>query len=182
MKTKKIIYALLFLLILTACDNKDEVEKIPTEAFPDLLFEKYLLQNFDSDEDGQISISEAIAVKDINCSDMRIASIKGIQYFTELVNLNCSKNEIKDFDISKNTSIRVLDCSGSPISALSVDSFTKLQELYCSSCLLKELDLRKNKELHSLQCSGNPDLQYIYVTHNIPHKNIGNAILIYSEE
>ncbi|MDR2916356.1 MAG: hypothetical protein LBV74_16270 [Tannerella sp.] len=88
--------------------------------------------------------------------------------------------ESNTFNITRCPNLILLECSRSPISTLSIEPFTKLQTLYCENCLLKELDLRKNKELHSLQCYGNPDLQYIYVTHDIPHKSIGDARLVYS--
>lgn len=68
---------------------------------PDAAFSSYLVENFDSDGDGKISKEEALNVERIECSEMGIASLDGIKYFSNLKYLDCSRNVISgDFDLS----------------------------------------------------------------------------------
>jgi hypothetical protein len=137
----------MFLLFaVTGCKNEEENGTISREAFPDLRFEQYMLQNFDTDSDGQISFAEAKAVRDIDCSDMGITSLKGIQYFTALETLNCSLNAINALDLTQNTALR---------------SFT------CNLCeQIEIIDLSKNTALEYLSCSGNANLKSLYISDN----------------
>ena len=202
MKTNYFIYSLVILFILTGCSKDDEIEKIPSEAFSDLLFEKYILQNFDIDKDGMISITEAMAVKEINCPDMRITSLKGIQYFTELEKLNCSNNGIKDFDLTKNTSLKELYCDDCDfgetidisnntllerfhcsnnynIKTLLLKNNTNLLELFCNNNHnLSSLDISFNKNLQILSCGDNPNLESINVKNNTNLKELYSGGLI----
>ena len=80
---KKILLLLLFLPLLSlffaisckASIQKDSVSdtKIVETAlvFPDLQFKNYLLENFDINKDGEISIKEALLVKYIYCESLR---------------------------------------------------------------------------------------------------------------
>ena len=59
---------------------------------PDPNFKRYLVENFDKDGDGEISVVEALMVTRIFCKDERISSLKGIEAFENLVKLTCSFN------------------------------------------------------------------------------------------
>ena len=189
MKIIKTICTLFVFFAIVGCD-KDEKETIPTGAFPDLLFEKYILQNFDTDKDGLISFSEARAIKEINCSDMRLTSLKGIQYFTELEKLDCSKNEIRDIDVTKNTSLKVFYCDYCDLGeSIDISKNILLERFHCSynhnlktinlnnntnlielhiiyNDNLSSLDLSANKNLQILSCADNASLKSIDVSNN----------------
>ncbi|MDR2775543.1 MAG: hypothetical protein LBC19_12540 [Tannerella sp.] len=157
MRTNCFIYLLLLLFAVTGC--RDEVENISREAFPDLLFEQYMLQNFDTDADGLISLREAKSVRNIDCSDRRITSLKGIQYFTALETLNCSRNPINALDLTQNTALVLLTCDGCEFESIDLSKNTALNCLNCSeNYYLKSLNLSNNTNLLVLYCNDNQNL------------------------
>jgi hypothetical protein len=165
MKTNCFIYLCILLLAVAGCRDEDEL--IPREAFPDLLFEQYMLQNFDTDGDGLISLREAKAVREIDCSNMRITSLKGIQYFTSLETLNCSGNAINALDLTGNTALRSLNCNSCGLESIDLSKNTALEYLYCSENYnFKSLDLRSNTNLRELFCDDNQSLSSLNLSAN----------------
>lgn len=84
---KKIMFTVVFLLTvmgLTKTVKADTV--IPKAEFEDENFYQYIIENFDTNGDSLLQVSEAEAVTEINLIDVteKITSIKGIEYFTEL--------------------------------------------------------------------------------------------------
>ena len=80
--------------------------------FADANFKAYCLENFDTDGDGEVSPEEALVATAIDCSDKDIASLVGIEHFTNLVTLDCSGNaSLTSIDVSSNTSLTTLDIS-----------------------------------------------------------------------
>ena len=164
--------------------------KIPAQAadvivnentFPDPVFRAYVLSEFDNDHDNQLSqseINEATYVYldgDYNAPG-DVQTLQGIEYLTELENLNCSYNKITSLDLSHNTKLCGLYCDSNPLTGLNVSylqnlvwlncsacglnsldvsAFTQLTTLYCSSNNLTSLDLHNNQNLETLGCSSN---------------------------
>jgi hypothetical protein len=159
MRTNCFINLCILLLALTGCGNEVENETVPRESFPDLLFELYIRENFDSNGDGEISLGEAKAVRDIDCSDMRITSLKGIEHFTGLETLNCSGNSINAIDLIRNTALRSLTCNSCEIESVDLSKNVALEYLYCSGNYnLKSLDLSGNTNIRELYCDDNQNL------------------------
>ena len=75
--------------------------------FPDLQFRAYL-QQFDADGNTRLSDKEIEYIHDINISGLGIRDLRGIKYFTELENLDCSNNELTSLDLSANTKLETL--------------------------------------------------------------------------
>lgn len=67
----------------------------PYIRIEDQTFASYLTENFDTDYDGHISKEEATAITRIECNDLGITSIQGIEHMTSLEYLNCAYNTIK---------------------------------------------------------------------------------------
>jgi uncharacterized protein YjdB len=73
--------------------------------FPDAAFKAYLIDpnnGIDKNSDGVISLAEAGAATSINCANMKISSMEGLQYFTALTSLNCSNNYLDVLDLTNN--------------------------------------------------------------------------------
>lgn len=85
---------------------------INEENFPDSVFRIYVEESFDKDGSGDLSEEEIAATTNISVSDMGIRSLSGISYFTELVSLDCSWNELTSLDLSGNTKITELNAVG----------------------------------------------------------------------
>ena len=126
-----------------------------TKAFPDEIFRGYVILKFDSDNNGIISEEEALNVKKIDVKNKRISSLEGIQYFSNLENLNCSWNELTSLDVSKNTALTELVCDYNQLTALDVSKNTALTHLECNNNQLTSLDVSKNTALTYLYCYNN---------------------------
>ena len=93
-------------LILSNCKDNVIIE------IPDNSFKAYLLENFDKNNDGNISLSEAKAVKVINCSGKNINDLTGIEKFENLESLDCSNNNLFELEIRYNKKLNKLVCTG----------------------------------------------------------------------
>ena len=134
---------------------------------PDANFKAYCVANFDSGGDGEISYSEALEVTVINVNTDNIESLKGIEFFTNILSLTCSGSSIWDsyrfdyngklssLDITKNTALTKLNCSGNQLTSLDVSKNDKLTSLSCHSNRLETLNLSNNIKLEWLQCENN---------------------------
>lgn len=76
-----------------------------TNDVPDPAFRQYILDNFDTDHDGQLSNDEANSVRHIDCRNMGITSLKGIERFQNVVSINCSGNPVKEISLEMITII-----------------------------------------------------------------------------
>ena len=157
-----------------------------TSVFTDEGFREYLSIGYhyvdgtkiriDTDENGILSQDERMAVKNMDVRGYAVYGLKGIEYFTELRELDCTNRPIGSLNLSKNTKleqlrcknsgltqldlsnnpeIAVLDCSNNNLGNLDLSNNTKLENLNCSYDELNELDVKENKELRELICIGN---------------------------
>ena len=69
---------------------------------PDKNFKDYLISTFDKDNDGELSIEEAVLIENIYCRSKGIKSLKGIENFLNLKHLDCTSNDIESIDLQKN--------------------------------------------------------------------------------
>lgn len=154
-----------FLLVILLCTAPLISQDV---NIPDTNFLNALLElGFDLDADGQISISEAEAVTEININPLgygegceknnqgSITSLAGISSFTNLEKLDCGCNKIKKLDLSLNTQLTELVCSNNIIDSLGVSGCGNLSSLYCEGNWLTSLDLGANTLLKNLTCSSN---------------------------
>ncbi len=135
------------------------------EAFPDQVFREFVKQ-YDNNNDGKLSQDELAAVTEMDLDPYdvpydkpyrgeKISSLKGIEHFTSLKNLNCKLNLLTELDVSKNPALESLDCSYNQLRALDVSNNLALTELKCGGNSLGALDVSKNSELNSLNCGDN---------------------------
>ena len=78
-----------------------------------------------------------------------------LSHNTELGELNCSGNRLTTLDVSHNTKLHELNCSGNLLTTLDVSHNTKLEKLNCNYNNLTALDVSHNRWLEKLCCSGN---------------------------
>lgn len=125
--------------------------QINETTFPNEYFRTYLLQQ-SYGQDGILTASEIASVTSINVSNLQITDLTGIENFTALTSLNCSKNLLETIDLSKNTALTTLDCSQNMMEAIDLTNNTALITLDCSQNLLKHLDVTNNTKLTKLYC------------------------------
>ena len=133
---------------------------LPVDAvhFPDDVFRSYVKTNFDQNADNYLTAAEIAAVKKIEFSLAGITTVtdlKGVAYFTELTDLNCSSNALTNLDVSQNTKLSNLNCSSNALTNLDVSQNTVLTSLQCTGNRLTSLDVSKCSRLIQLSCSMN---------------------------
>lgn len=124
--------------------------------FPDENFRGYVKEKFDKNKDDILSAEEIAAVKDIHVEGKPITSIEGIEHFTALESLDCSKTKLPSLDTSHNENLVFLRCNEiSTLTTLNVSENTALKHLYCNDNPLTALDLANNTALEKLECGEN---------------------------
>lgn len=144
--------------------------------FPDANFRAYV-KTLSGGDDNVFTDAELALITTINCNEMQISDLKGIEYFTALNFLSCNNNNLSNIDISKNinlwelqiennklTSLDVsnniglalLDCLGNKLTSLDVsDNVNNLRYIACHGNLLTSIDVSNNSVLVSLICYNN---------------------------
>ena len=123
--------------------------------FPDGNFRVWL-QYQGYGKNGWLTTAEIAGVKSMTVKQRNIKSLQGIEFFTALTYLDCSYNDLRGLDVSKNTNLTYLDCIWNDgIKELNVSKNTKLKYLKCTHNGLTELDLSKNTALTELGCRSN---------------------------
>ena len=128
---------------------------ITEKYFPDEVFREYVSENFDADGNGFLSQKERDAVTKISVSEMKIKSLKGLQYFKNLEYLYCDNNDIAELDVSKNTKLECIQCYNNKLTKLDLSKNTQLKALDCGCNQLTKLDVSKCTELKELYCEEN---------------------------
>ena len=122
---------------------------------PDANFKKYLIGNEDinTNGDNEIQLSEATSFEgEINCGNINISNLNGIEAFTALTGLDCGDNYLTSLDVSKNTALTSLYCHSNQLTSLDVSKNTALTDLDCGHNQLTSLDVSKNTALTELGC------------------------------
>ena len=120
------------MMSVTVYDSSASVA-INADNFPDENFRQYVSNNYDSDSDGSLSVTELQNVSYISVQYSSISSLKGIEYFTALTDLYCYNNKITELDLSNNTNLRYMNCSNNKLSALDLGGLTDLWGVQCDS-------------------------------------------------
>ena len=127
----------------------------------------------DTNNDGEIQVSEAEAILWLDVTYQFIDSLEGIQNFVKVLELKCGFNWLITLDTSLSPNLRVLDCRGNirQLTTFDVTQNPNLEVLICYDSHLITLDVSENPNLISLWCYEN---EFI----NLNLKNGNNVILI----
>lgn len=130
---------------------------IPVLDIPDPNFKAYLVANYDQNSDNEISRFEIEKLKSLIVSSLGIASLEGIEHFTNLEGLACDNNSLTELDLSKNTQLTELTCGYNKISKLILPpNAEKMTGLSCGdNKLTGKLDCSNWVNLTNLNCHTN---------------------------
>lgn len=127
--------------------------------FPDQNFRVALSwENIDQDNDGFLSPEEIAAVTELKLDDYGnyIASLKGIEFFTELQRLECPFfRHMTSLDLSKNTKLTYLDCQQGALTSLDISNNTMLTNANCQGNALTSLLIPNTTTLQYFTCYKN---------------------------
>lgn len=173
---RKALGLLVCLLFVMICAVAFAEVKINKKNFPDSNFREFIKTVIDTDKNGTLSDDEIANVSQIDVSNQEIVSLVGVEYFTNLSDLNCHDNQMTSLDVSMCTELRKisvqnnmlttldvsnqinlisLDCSCNPLTSLNVNGCAALTVLSCLGGKLSSLDIGGCTELSSLSCGNN---------------------------
>jgi Leucine-rich repeat (LRR) protein len=182
MKKIYLCFALLIVFVTNA-----QIINIPDANFKALLLSanpnNSIAQNsnsyirIDSNFDNEIQLTEAAQVIYLDVRNSNIGSLDGINFFSNIVGINCSNNQIGSLDLtglpnlegldcsynysidelyfSSSANLRRLDCTANALTSLNVCNFTNLTSLYCEGNLLSSLNLCGLTNITHLYCGDN---------------------------
>ncbi|OYU81271.1 MAG: internalin [Flavobacterium sp. BFFFF1] len=104
----------------------------------------------DENNDSEIQLSEAQKVYRLYVQQANISVITGIQSFSNLLELNCSDNQITTLDFSGNTTIQRLYCNNNIISSINVSGCTNLIQMHFNYNQVGTIDLSNLPNLQQL--------------------------------
>ena len=152
--------------------------EINSTNFQDTDFQNYVKQ-YDKDGNDSLSLEERNKVTTIELpDDSYCPTMKGIEYFPELVTLKCSNTHVRSLDVSKNLKLETLWCNWNNLEQLDVSKNKALKDLRCGDNYLTTLNVSQNEalewlstndmrsKLNSLDVSYNKALKHLECTKN----------------
>ena len=135
---------------------------------PDANFKAYLVGNtaINTNGDTDIQVSEASVFNGaIDCSNLFISDLTGIEAFTSLIDLVCNENQLISLDVSQNIVLEGLSCGNNLITSLNLSLNTALYVLYCPENQISCLNIKNGNNINFWQfyVSENPNLSCIEV-------------------
>lgn len=124
-------------------------------VFEDQLLKEALVEQYDSNDDGEIDSREAKEITDVVCSGKSIYSLKGIERLENLKTLDCSNNSIVELDLTANSELFSLKCNSNSLVSLNISGLENLSHLNCSSNSLNQINTDTNIGLTYFDCSSN---------------------------
>jgi len=127
-------------------------------SIPDANFKAYLVGNtaINTNGDTEIQCSEASAFSGtIDCMNLSITDLTGIESFTSLTRLRCGNNSLTTLDVTQNTALTYISCTANSLSTINLSQCLALDTLYCYSNTLTSLDLSLNTNLSEFLCQNN---------------------------
>jgi uncharacterized repeat protein (TIGR01451 family) len=110
----------------------------------------------DTNGNGEIEVSEAAVITQLNVENSAIVAMTGISGFTQLTLLNCKNNNINALDLNGLTQLWNIDCSNNALTALNVNTLVSLTTLDCSHNQLASLNAEQiSNKFTRLVCSYN---------------------------
>ena len=127
-----------------------ESVEINSTNFQDTDFRNYV-KKFDINNDVKLSLEERNVVKTIELpDDLYCPTMKGIEYFPELVTLQCDQDHVRSLDVSKNLKLETLWCFWNSLTQLDVSKNKALKDLRCGYNYLTTLNVSQNEALEYL--------------------------------
>ncbi|MGL5732046.1 MAG: hypothetical protein ACRCX5_13120, partial [Bacteroidales bacterium] len=89
--------------------------------------------------------------------DVKIKSLKGIEYFVNLTSLDCKNNQLSSLEVGDLTGLIRLDCPDNQLTSLNLTNLTELLALYCENNQLSSLNISLIINLNYLRCNNQKD-------------------------
>lgn len=159
--------------------TQEERIQIDSLKFPDEVFRNWLLNPANlngAGVDGALTRQELAQITHIDVSGQGIQSLKGLEVFFALRELNCSRNRLTELDVSANMELIRLYAGYNQLESLSLENHPKLESLSFNHNRLQELDVLNTPSLKwmngemnrltQLELSESPALEWLSVVNN----------------
>jgi hypothetical protein len=111
--------------------------------------------SIDTNNDGEIQVTEAQAIKWLNIGSSSISNLTGLEVFTNLQYLSCGSNNLTTLNVSGLSSLEQLLCGSNNLTTLNVSGLSNLKSLYCNLNDLNNLNFSGCTNLIDLNCNYN---------------------------
>ena len=152
----------------TMDDARTNGADIPVDEshFKDAKFRAWVSDNCDTDHSGSLSDSEIAAVTAITPGESvtGITTLKGIEYFTNLTDLDIDGYSLTSLDLSGNTKLTVLYCSNLAAGSLDLTKNTALKTVSLYECQIKTLNMKGLTQLTQLNVEESKKLTALDLT------------------
>jgi len=157
---------ILLLLLLISGIAEAQVVNIPDANFKAKLLQSNTLNTIakdaagnnikiDINNDGQIQLSEALSVYQLEVYRSSIVDATGLQSFANLTKFDCQSNQLTSLNLSGLNNLTSLNCYNNRLTTINLASLSNLSVLFCGNNLLTVLDLSNHLQLTSLSCNNN---------------------------
>ena len=109
----------------------------------------------DTNNDGEIQISEAQNVYRLIIQNYNLTNLSGIENFTNLIELNCADNLLTTLDVSNLNELATFRCDRNRLTNLNVNQLSNLRIFYYGGNYLNNINLTHMTELVELGCNNN---------------------------
>jgi|GEM_PF-4679151 len=130
----------------------------------------------DTNGDGEIQVSEAAMITYLDLDLKGLSNLGGIEYFTSLIWLSATDNQLAQVDFTGNANLwvadlgynaltsinvlgmdnlRILKVESNQLTALDITGLPKLESVNCAFNQLAELDFHTNPQFYDLGCHAN---------------------------
>jgi Leucine-rich repeat (LRR) protein len=108
--------------------------------------------DIDTNNDGEVQVSEAAVVKELYVSYKQIASLVGISNFTSLQYLNCSQNQLMSLNLQGLTNLEIIESAYNQLNTIEVQGLLNLRILKCNNNQLASINTQGLTSLETLYC------------------------------
>ena len=125
---------------------------------PDANFKSFLVAHtgINTNSDSEIQCTEALAFNGmIDCSNLSILDLTGIEAFTTLTQLRCSNNSLTTLNLIQNAGLTFLDASTNGLTNLDITQNTALTSVSISNNNIISFNISNNTLLESISIEGN---------------------------
>lgn len=123
-------------------------------AFTDPKVLDYILKNFDTNNDSQVSYTELAGVTELSLSGLGASSFAGIELFENLVLFDCSGNEVTSLDLSVLPKLTSLVIDNNTFATIDLSKNSALRTISAQGLLVSHLNLTGCTELTELNLAG----------------------------
>ena len=156
---------ILLLLLLASGLASAQIVNIPDSSFKNELIN----DGVDTNSDGEIQVSEALATTSISLQSSNIMNITGIEAFENLESFQSDPNQVAAIDFSNNLNLISVEIQAAippgvgPLAFVDVTACTLLETFLIQSSSVTSLDVSNNSNLTYFRCVNNPLMVTVFL-------------------